>query len=589
MRCANLFLLILFVPIVIGCKNDSEPTASIVKTDYVDASITEFQNLGWTGVLCQPLNESVSFPNPNDNDTNVSPGGLVVREVLGKSPASEAGLQVGDVLVGVNDQWLPIKDNPSLDFVRELENQIAAAENKVELKLLRKGELMSVSFSHGQASLDEGLPTAVIRLSESARKGLKKLADSQNDDGSLGNHAGSANSRIQISAISGLAFLASGDKEFQPNAEKCLGLIAAEIDSLIGAAKKADKTGNDGEMPGNADKAAAGTKIMQMPTFEMDPLTASYALSFLAESNTSIMSPEWMPRILGLIGSLRTSQHESGGWNVAADADEESPIDVEGTHTTNQVLLAIGLLERKGMLADEETIKKACGFLKSQLSARAAGSLDRRLKTSLTAGTAVALNAINCQRSDATLRGVSKDGLARVEEQYTSPTLALPGVLSASILARQTGNENWINFHNGAKYWLTSIQLPDGSFKPIPETETKPLALEQHAKDPAWQAAHYCLLLSMQSGNLKKLTGETVSPMMVARNSSGEKSESSGANSAVKMGMPGGAQVIQFDAGDLEGGDLQAKIREKLKEQGIDVDNMKIEGLDGLPGGEKKK
>ena len=78
---------------------------------------------------------------------------------------------------------------------------------------------------------------------------------------------------------------------------------------------------------------------------------------------------------------------------------------------------------------------------------------------------------------------------------------------------------------------------------------------------------------------------------MIARNSSGEKAEagSAGGPSAIQ-GLPAGSRVIQFNMEDLgEGGDLQEKIREKLKEQGIDLGDAKIQGIDNLPKGKPKK
>ena len=46
-------------------------------------------------------------------------------------------------------------------------------------------------------------------------------------------------------------------------------------------------------------------------------------------------------------------------------------IDVGGTHTTNQVVLALGMLERKGMMgSNPQMLTKACQYLQKQREAR---------------------------------------------------------------------------------------------------------------------------------------------------------------------------------------------------------------------------
>ena len=219
-----------------GCENGATNTTALPKLNLIDSSITEFHNLGWVGVKTHPLNEAVSFVDPEDAEATVSPGGLVVCEVIDASPAATAGLKSGDVIVGIGDDWVPIKDDPTLDVMELIELQVTAAEKTTSLTIYRNGKCETVSLENVSSSLEEGLPDQVIRLSEAASLGLSYLAEQQNEDGSFGGAETSIESKLQSTALAGLALLASGEEEFAGHVDLCKQFIGDEIDALIASA-----------------------------------------------------------------------------------------------------------------------------------------------------------------------------------------------------------------------------------------------------------------------------------------------------------------------------------------------------------------
>ena len=124
---------------LLGCEQPTERIANAPnqpKESYLDDSITELDNLGWLGAWTHPVAESFSFEKPGKSGAMVSPGGIVIGKIEADSVAAKCGLLKGDVVVGIEDEWLPIKDNATMDFIRELENQVAGSPEQIKLKVL---------------------------------------------------------------------------------------------------------------------------------------------------------------------------------------------------------------------------------------------------------------------------------------------------------------------------------------------------------------------------------------------------------------------------------------------------------------------
>ena len=580
-----LFLFCVFT----GCSNQPTNTKTIaMNSDLIDSSVSDFHNLGWLGIRCYPMTANLSFADPGDSDISISPGGLIVSDVISDSPAEKAGFKKDDVIVGVEDKWVPIKDDPTLDVLQQLETRVTSAEAESTLKVYRDGELIDLTVENLADSLDDGLPSEVVRFVNSAKRGVDYLVTLQNSDGSFGTESFSLDSRLQITAISGLALLSVKNEQNQSAVDKCKQYIAARLDQMSSTPEATPAEQSD-----DVENDSAGViqrTFVQMPELEIDPLTASYVAQFLSESNVSMLDQKWMGRLIGLAGALSKTQAENGGWNTADDSEEGS-VDIAATFVSNQCLLAIGMLERMGVSANPETVKNACEFLKSQLPARAGSPVDRRVKAALTAGTGVALYAINCQPSDSFLEQTIEDGLELVREMHMSPSLNLPGLLSTAVLARQAGDGKWVRFHEDAKLYLTAAASPDGQFFTPPGSNQQALEFEAHSDDAAWQAAHYCLILAMQSSQLKSLTAQKKSPMMVARNSAGEASKGGSAGRpGMPPNLPGGSKTMSFSLDNLSGeGSLEDQIKEKLKEMGIDSSNIKMSTLPGQSDTSKEK
>ena len=551
-----------------GCE---QPQANkVVKTNFLDKEITELHSLGWLGATAHPLNEVVRITDPDNVDKNLTPGGLVLVELSDDLPLAAAGLETGDLIVRVAEDWMPIKEDPTRDLIRLVETQISGAKDSIELGYLRGGEYQTTSLTVGIPSIDEGLPLATERGVTASKQGLEQLAQLQLEDGSYACDSGDAGGKLAVTAMAGLAFLSADEstaENFKSNADACLEFVSSQLEDGIS---------------------------------EMDPLIGAYVGMFLAETDVGLLEEQWLDKIGGLSGLFGSTQHESGGWHVtdntsdpqeettdedandevdsantevAADeseADSENPaVDVFGTFSTNQILLAIGALERKGMSGENDVIEKACGYLQQQAEVRIPSSVDRRTKAALSAGTAAALVALNCDRNDLALKELRVIAMERAEDMFFAPSLGLPGLVHTALSSRQLGNESWLQFHNAFKHLGIVLQDPNGGFHTYPGVERESLPFEQLVAGDAWESAHLAILLSIQSQSLTKMLALEQAPMSVARDSLGKKSDvvSSGAS---------GIQAMRLNANGADAEEIKKMIMDRLKEQGMDVDESKL-------------
>ncbi|MDX1576284.1 MAG: Do family serine endopeptidase, partial [Kiloniellales bacterium] len=114
-----------------------------IPSDMVQEIVAELQEegrveRGWLGVRIQPVTEDLAEGLDLDE-----PKGALIAEVTDDSPAEEAGLAAGDVVLSVNDK--PIED------VRDLTRTIARLDPGVDAKLglWRQGETETVTVELG--------------------------------------------------------------------------------------------------------------------------------------------------------------------------------------------------------------------------------------------------------------------------------------------------------------------------------------------------------------------------------------------------------------------------------------------------------
>ena len=103
------------------------------------------ESRSWIGIIMQPLNEDLIEYWDLDVD-----GGIIISSVIEGSPAEGAGLQVADIIVGLEGEPLKVtKEEELAGFRRSIEQMGVGAE--AHLSLLRGGEKHELALRLGEA------------------------------------------------------------------------------------------------------------------------------------------------------------------------------------------------------------------------------------------------------------------------------------------------------------------------------------------------------------------------------------------------------------------------------------------------------
>ncbi|MDD5065748.1 MAG: DegQ family serine endoprotease [bacterium] len=111
---------------------------------------------GWLGVSIQDLNPDLAKHFKREPNS-----GVLVADVLEKTPAADAGLKGGDIIIQYGDEQ--IKD------VTQLRNMVAetAPGSKIKLRIIRKGEEKSLTIKIAEMQDESGKANPVLAASGS--------------------------------------------------------------------------------------------------------------------------------------------------------------------------------------------------------------------------------------------------------------------------------------------------------------------------------------------------------------------------------------------------------------------------------------
>jgi hypothetical protein len=235
-RASAAAVLVSFTVFALGaCGGSSTPAASASAPSA--AVVLPARPLGWLGANARPLTERIAIE--SDGETH-SPGGLVLADLAPGGPLAQAGARVDDVIVRIEDAWIPLEENPALDAIELVERQVSAGRAPIRLFVWRAQALTELAVAPIGPALEVGLPVEVERFRLAAGSARDHLLALRREDGGFGD--ASAQHELAVDALVGLALLGAGAQaEDAPEATSAaLHALADRVDALVTAEGEPD-------------------------------------------------------------------------------------------------------------------------------------------------------------------------------------------------------------------------------------------------------------------------------------------------------------------------------------------------------------
>lgn len=267
-----------------SCGDDTTATGGPAYTvDYFTEG--PIHPVGWLGGRTQAVAGVVTFQHGGRRrDT----GGLVVQELAPSGPLATAGAKVDDVIVGIAEEWIPIKSDPWLDGIALVETAVSSGVQNLPVRILRSEQLLELEVPVAVKTLEEGLPLAVVRFDEGAARALPALRPVPG-------------ASLETLAWSGLARLAAGE----PAETVALSVLSD------GTADPAD------ESLAVADVVAA----LMLETERLGPLPADIVTELSSRTAVFEVGPDTELE-LGDLGEILAGSIQVGGEGLPPDLAE---------------------------------------------------------------------------------------------------------------------------------------------------------------------------------------------------------------------------------------------------------------------------
>jgi hypothetical protein len=509
------FVLLVTAVLPVSCSQDSPPATA----DFTDNAVTELANLGFLCATGHGTTKPVRLPDPDHDGRFLYPGGVVLRDVFPGGPAAVLGLKPGDVVIRVLEDFLPSKEDPTIDLLARIESAHSAGKTGIAIGFLRGDDLKEGQLDLDRKklpSLDQGDFQRNERFALAASDGLEYLKKTQKENGSFPIAGESTDARLAVTALAGLAFLGGSDGDaYEENLSRCITFVEAALEE-VGS-------------PRDEDEASPGDEEASPEADRPGHMGAAFATFFLAEYTKSKNDLPRLATLAQAVQKVISAQQEDGGWDLGA-AGQELGYN-ERTLATQYCLQALGLAERSGVQVENETIEKACAFLKAHTNDGDVGfvpekGFDRRAEAGRLAGIVVALRSIACDFNDPYMNKLFKYYLKHAHEITRASVDETIHLLSAALLSRQKGLPQWSLFSRENQVLLLSLKRPDGSFAALPKPVRKPIPFFEDVGGSAWRTAVYTLIFLLQEERLPVLVANASSPLTRRRDADGKMTES---------------------------------------------------------------
>ena len=435
-------------------------------------------NLGLLGATGQPLPDGK---------------GIRVAELHSGGPAAQGGLHPGDEIVALAGRPFGKRDDPIYTLVEAIEAVTAGKTPLLPLTVMRAGRPEQVKVplpalgKHAAAC-----PKGCERCQKMVAESLQWLLRQQRADGAFASSLGGQNGHVAVTALAGLALLATGSTPGEgPHADalrKAVEYVVARggVEDAMGLGR-----GGDGAK-GNWNQVN---------------WSCGYAGLFLGIVHRRAPTPTLEAKLGTLAQTIAANQEASGGW-AHGPGGPNALNYLELEIMSNYCLAALGLARQAGVEGPQATIDRALAFVEASSNGGAVGYSPRAGQKGLgdpgrTPGAVVAFQALDLERHpkyQPMLKFASR-GFGELYKGHVSPVMHF---LSGGMAAHGAGADTFAEFQAAFRREFLAARRPDGAFAARPTAESKQLHSNTDRQiGLAWTTASYLILQQLPGGHLK--------------------------------------------------------------------------------------
>lgn len=395
------------------------------------------------------------------------PSCLVVEILFPGGPAEAAGLEVGDVIVGVGRS--PFREaalQPLADALRKAE--AGRKKGKLTLLLARRG-------ASGRRKVEVEIPiTGKAAAKPTVGEGRRALVDAalawlatrQVPPGGFPQTLSGLNGAVVMTSLAGLAWLAGGsDLEqgtYRENVERAADFVIENAGETMRLPPGVGPSGSD--------------RVARMRGTDQTNWGLAHATIFLGELHVHSPSPKIGAALRRFGSSLAERQEPSGGW--AHGPGGPNPLGyTELNIVTGLALCGLGLAAHSGWEISEGVIEKAETYLRAssggdggvgysdQPGQRGMGNIGR------TAGAWLAYRILGRDRADWG-RKMGRWVDRHADGVFGGHASLMQHVLLAGVAAHAAGGKAKKRYWAAMERDLVLARAPDGSFQPRPWHES---------------------------------------------------------------------------------------------------------------------
>ena len=448
----------------------------------------DYYNLGLLGAKARdadaapvaPMTQGRRQGDPSKGGNDDGPLALFVELLYPDGPAQKAGIEVGDVIVGVGRR--PFQE-PCLAAVADALRKAESGKGLVTLLVRRGGKGKATKV---QVTIPVGGKPMRKPTSEPARKkmfdaALAWLAERQQGTGGFPATLSGVNGSVVQASVAGLAWLAGGSNlkggPYQDHVRRAADFVIA----------RAGK-----QSPGMAGRGGSN--------WNQTNWGVAHAAIFLGELHGHSPDDGIRDALVALGADLVKRQEKSGGWAHAPGGPNALGY-VELNIVSGLALSGIGLATQAGYDAPEEALTLAEAYL--QASSGGDGGIGYSDKSGQKGQGNIGRTAC-CWLGYLTL-GKAKDGWAQKMKKWVGRNAGnvfgghaslMQHVFLAAVAAQAAGKKSASAYWQAVERDLTLARAPDGSLQPRPWHESLSLSSNSDVTfGEVWTTAAWAIAL----------------------------------------------------------------------------------------------